>query len=490
MGEILLFLNEGTVLNLFDKLLQHHNDDIYPYHMPGHKRKPLTKTLERVSDLDITEIDGFDNLNHPENLLLDMQKHVAKVYGADESFYLVNGSTLGILSAISSVTYLGDSILIGRNCHKAVYHAAYIRQLQLEYIYPSFDENWEVFTSIDSKQIKEKLDLNPEISAVLVVSPTYEGYCSNIREIANIVHSYGKVLIVDEAHGAHLGFHSAWPKSAVSEGADIVIQSLHKTLPSMTQTAIMHVKGPRVDRDRLKRFLSIYQTSSPSYVFMSSIEEAISYMENNGKTEMDNFKQLWINLIKRLEECEFIEVNTHYEEKHDIGKLMISAHKAGIDGQTLHDILLRRFSLQMEMAQGKYVLAMFTVADKADAYDRLADALITLDKELKNTQKEPIGLITKRLAKSLEDCTQIEKECDIYAAWDADFEWIHLEDAISRCAGEFINLYPPGIPLVVPGEIINQNLVTIIKGYCALKLPVQGINIVGDKVQVKVLKRK
>lgn len=477
-------------MNLFDKLLQHHNDDIYPYHMPGHKRKPLTRTLERVADLDITEIDGFDNLNHPENLLLDMQKHAAKVYGADESFYLVNGSTLGILSAISSVTHLGDSILIGRNCHKAVYHAAYIRQLRLEYIYPPFDENWEVFTSVDSKQIKEKLEANPKISAVLIVSPTYEGYCSDISEIADLVHSYGKILIVDEAHGAHFGFHPAWPKSAISEGADIVIQSLHKTLPSMTQTAIMHVSGPRVDRDRLKRFLSIYQTSSPSYVFMSSIEEAISYMEKNGKTEMDNFRRLWINLIQRLQECEFIEVNTHYEEKHDIGKLMISAHKAGLDGQSLHDILLRRFSLQMEMAQGKYVLAMFTVADKADAYDRIADALITLDKEFKNSRIRPIGPTTKELPKALEGYAQIEKECDIYTAWDADFEWINLEDSTSRCAGEFVNLYPPGIPLVVPGEIFNQNLVNIIKEYCVLKLPVQGINILGGKIQVKVLKRK
>jgi arginine/lysine/ornithine decarboxylase len=223
---------------------------------------------------------------------------------------------------------------------------------------------------------------------------------------------------------------------------------------------------------------------------MSSIEEAISYMEKNGKIEMDNFRRLWIKLIRRLKECEFIEVNTHYEEKHDIGKLMISAHKAGIDGQTLHNLLLQRFSLQMEMAQGKYVLAMFTVADKADAYDRLADALITLDKEFKNSQIRPIGPTTKELPKALEGYAQIEKECDIYTAWDADIEWIDLEDSISRCAGEFVNLYPPGIPLVVPGEIFNHNLVNIIKGHCALGLPVQGINKVGDKVQVKVLKRK
>ena len=480
------YFSGGTViLNLVDRLLKHHKDDIYPYHMPGHKRKPMTRTLERVADLDITEIDGFDNLNHPENLLLDMQQHAANVYGAEESFYLVGGSTLGILSAISATTREGDTILIGRNCHKSVYHAAYLRNLNLEYLWPEYDSEWEVFTRVSVASVESKLEQHPEAKVVLITSPTYEGFCSDIEHIAKVVHSRGKVLIVDEAHGAHFGFHTAWPKSAICEGADVVIQSLHKTLPSMTQTAMMHVSGQRVDKDRLKRFLSIYQTSSPSYVFMSSIEEAVSYMENNGKEAMETFRQLWLNMLQRLQQCECIDVYMDPEQNQDIGKLMISASRAGVDGQTLHEILRGRFSLQMEMSQGKYVLAMFTVADGVDAYDRLAEALLVLDQEFK-TKKDTSLICYEDKGETI----QPEKRCSIAKAWEADCEWIGLEGSISRCAGEFVNLYPPGVPIVVPGEIFSQNMVNIIKRYCALKLPVQGVKQFGDEVQVKVLKRK
>ena len=478
-------------MDLFNKLEQHHKENIYPYHMPGHKRKPLTKVLERVSDLDITEIDGFDNLNHPEDILLDMQKHAAQVYGAEESFYLTGGSTLGILSAVSAVTDPGNTILIGRNCHKAMYHAAYIRQLNVEYVYPKFDADWQVYTYIDATQIKEKLESCDTIKAVVIVSPTYEGYCSNIYEIAELVHSYGKILIVDEAHGAHFRFHDAWPHSAVKAGADIVIQSLHKTLPSMTQTAILHVCGPRIDREKLRRCLSVYQTSSPSYVFMASIEESIAYMETHGYAEMENFRELWINLHNTLQSCEYVEVSDHYKQQHDIGKLLISARKAGIDGQMLHTILRERFSLQMEMAQGEYVLAMFTVADRKDAYDRLTEALLVLDEEYKQEQvNKSKPKKSKNKTVFLEDYLHNEKECELFEAWDRDYEWSNLGESVSKSSADFINLYPPGIPLVVPGEILSQNMVNIIREYCVLNLPVQGIRRFENEVQVKVLKRK
>lgn len=483
------------MLSLVEKLLQHHRDDIYPYHMPGHKRKPLTKTLERVADLDITEIDGFDNLNHPEEMLLDIQRKAASVYGSDESFYLVGGSTLGLLSAISAVADAGDTILIGRNCHKSVYHAAYLRKLNLKYVVPEYNSSWEMCMQTGPEDVEKLLKEYPEIKAVVIVSPTYEGICSDIIKIADVVHSYGKILIVDEAHGAHLGFHEAWPQSAITLGADIVVQSLHKTLPVMTQTAIMHVKGDRVDCDRLRRFIGCYQTSSPSYVFMASMEEAIDYMTEHGKEAMENFRHMWINMLSKLKACEFIEVFEDATCIHDMGKLMISARKAGIDGQNLHQILRERFSLQMEMAQGKYVLAMFTVADEADAYERLIHALLTLDAEYKNSRKSDlIPLLSVNEMEHESDVMQTDMQkdsgCRLCEAWDAEAEWTDLTECVGRCVADFINLYPPGVPLVVPGEIISQNMVKIIKEYCVLDLPVHGVRTHGDVVQVKVLKRK
>lgn len=482
------------MLSLIEKLLQHHRDDIYPYHMPGHKRKPLTKTLERVAELDITEIDGFDNLNHPEEMLLDIQRKAASLYGADESFYLVGGSTLGLLSAISAVADTGDTILVGRNCHKAVYHAAYLRKLNLKYVIPEGNSSWDICVQTTPETVEAQLKRYQEIKAVVIVSPTYEGICSDIIKIADVVHSHGKILIVDEAHGAHLGFHEAWPQGAISLGADIVVQSLHKTLPAMTQTAILHVKGDRVDRDRIRRFIGCYQTSSPSYVFMASMEEAIDYMANYGHAAMETFRTLWTNMFQRLEMCEFIEVFRPEGNLHDIGKLLISADKAGIDGQSLHHILRERFSLQMEMAQGRYVLAMFTVADEEDAYVRLADALIELDTECKKMRNsEPCQDHRIKISSNMDSLREMllqDSRYALYEAWDAEGEWVDLEECADRCAGEFINLYPPGVPLVVPGEIITQNMVTLIRGYCDLRLPVHGINHLGDNVQVKVLKQK
>lgn len=472
-------------MNLFDKLQKHHKDNIYPYHMPGHKRKPMTDTLKRVADMDITEIDGFDNLNHPEDMLLEIQQYAAKVYGAEESFFLVGGSTLGILSAISAVAQEGDTILIGRNCHKAVYHAAYLRKLRLEYLWPEYDNQWELFMQVNAELVERQLDLYPEAKAVLIVSPTYEGFCSDIKAIAKVVHDRGKILIVDEAHGAHLGFHPAWPQSAVALGADVVVQSLHKTLPSMTQTAIMHICGKLVDRDKLRRFLTIYQTSSPSYVFMSSMEDAISFMDKEGKSAMECFKQMWTIMLQKLQGCEFIEIYPDMERLRDKGKLLISAHKAGLDGQALHEILLSRFGLQMEMAQGKYVLAMFTVADEQDGYDRLTEALLTLEKEFKVQTKESRN---KQLI-SWGDC-RAKQIVPIFQAWDGDWEWVDLDSSQGRCAGDFVNLYPPGIPLVVPGEIFNQTMVSIIKEYCALGLPVHGVLMEEEKCAVRVLKDK
>ena len=481
-------------MDLFGKLVQHHSKNIYPYHMPGHKRKAITKTLERLAELDITEIDGFDNLNHPEEYLLEVQRKAASVYGADESFYLVGGSTLGILSAISAVTTEGDTILIGRNCHKAVYHACYLRKLQPKYVFPEYNSSWDVFMQTTPEAVEEQLKRYPEIKAIVIVSPTYEGFCSDIKKIADLVHSYGKVLIVDEAHGAHLGFHDAWPLGAITQGADIVVQSLHKTLPSMTQTAIMHVKGDRIDCERLRRFIGIYQTSSPSYVFMASMEEAIDYMAEHGRESMDSFRQLWVTMIRRLETCECIDVFNVEGDSHDIGKLLISANKTGVDGQSLHQILRERFSLQMEMAQGKYVLAMFTVADEADAYERLTDALLTLDAEYKRLQTGEINDTHSEKAQCfssdfLTETLMQNGGYQLHEAWDAESEWVNLEDCAGRCAGEFVNLYPPGVPLVVPGEIISQNMVNIIKEYCVLGLPVQGIKCIEGICQVNVLKR-
>ncbi|MCR5452322.1 MAG: aminotransferase class I/II-fold pyridoxal phosphate-dependent enzyme, partial [Lachnospiraceae bacterium] len=257
--------------DLYEKLTEYTNSSAYPFHMPGHKRNEKYQMAEPVG-MDITEITGFDNLHHPEEIIKKEQEFAARIHGAKESFFLVNGSTCGILAAVSAAVPKGGRLLVCRNAHKSVYNAAYLRQLELSYLR---QERTKIGleTAVCPQEVERALAAR-ETDAVLITSPTYEGMVADVEKIAHLVHEKGLPLIVDEAHGAHFGFHPFFPESALQKGADLVIQSVHKTLPSLTQTAILHVgkeAGRYIDLAKVRQFLSIYQTSSPSYVLMGSI---------------------------------------------------------------------------------------------------------------------------------------------------------------------------------------------------------------------------
>ncbi len=204
--------------HLFEELRKHSESDIYPYHMPGHKRRPFGMLPGELSRIDITEIDGFDNLHQPEGILDGLQREAAGLYGAEESFYLVNGSTCGILSAVSCALPEGGHILMARNCHRSAYHGIYLRGLRATYLYPPYLEEYGIYDALEPEEVRRALEREPDIGAVLVVSPTYEGRISDIRAIADIVHERGIPLIVDEAHGAHLAWPTVFRKIAASRG--------------------------------------------------------------------------------------------------------------------------------------------------------------------------------------------------------------------------------------------------------------------------------
>ena len=261
------------------RLYQHAQSDIYPFHMPGHKRR---LTMANPFDIDITEIEGFDNLHHASGILKEAQLQASKLYGSEYAYYLVNGSTCGILAAVSAAVSRGGKILVARNSHRAVYNAIYLRQLRPEYVYPQFT-NSGIQGQVTASQIEKILEQDEEIEAVLVTSPTYDGVVSDIKKIADTVHSHKIPLIVDEAHGAHFGFHPSFPENATKLGADLVIMSTHKTLPAFTQTALLHLCSERVSRTAIERYLSIYETSSPSYLLMAGINRCMCMIEKDGE---------------------------------------------------------------------------------------------------------------------------------------------------------------------------------------------------------------
>ncbi len=278
---------------LLERLSTYAASDAYPFHMPGHKRqvKMGITSVPNPFSVDITEIDGFDNLHHAEDILKESMNSAAAVYGADRSWYLVNGSTCGILAAIAAAVKPGEKILMARNSHKSAYHAVILNQLEPVYLYPEEVPEFQIPGGIEPEQVERALLEHPEIRAVFVTSPTYEGIVSDIQGIAATAHRHGAALIVDEAHGAHLPFGDGnyFPDGALQEGADLVIQSLHKTLPSLTQTAILHLKSQILDAKKVEQYLSVYQSSSPSYILIASMENCVRYMAEKGAGEMARY---------------------------------------------------------------------------------------------------------------------------------------------------------------------------------------------------------
>ena len=498
---------------LLERLTEYAGSDAYPFHMPGHKRREITDGIPGgfpdPYGIDITEIDGFDNLHHAEGILKDAMDEAAAIYGTDRSWYLVNGSTCGILSAVFATTENGGKILTARNCHKAVYHAICLNRLEAEYLYPEEITEFGINGGIRAEDVRKALEKDAmhcagnsgdvrgkitKIQAVLITSPTYEGVVSDIRVIADVAHEYGIPLIVDEAHGAHLEYadqcHS-FPKSALEYGADIVIQSLHKTLPCFTQTAILHVKGKLVDQDRISRYLSMFQTSSPSYLFMAGMERCIRYMDGDGRNEMIRYEKRLERFMERMEGLQVLEVlDREICGKYrtvagwDPSKIVVSTMRAeDFHGEELAETLRRKYHLEMEMTAPEYVIAMTSLMDTEEGFERLGTALLEIDGALRHCveseqQKEKGESKGKKRCETPE-ATESKvshpiRRMLICEAMDADTERTALQDTVGKVSAEFVYLYPPGIPIIAPGEVFTDVIVEKIVAYKAAGLLVQG----------------
>ena len=495
------YKNEANKESLYEKLKIYGKSDAYPFHMPGHKRN--TKLMKELMDrdqlflpyeIDITEIDGFDNLHHAEGILLEAQKRAAALYGAGQSFYLINGSTCGLLASIFACTDQRGKILMARNCHKAVYHAVELRELQTIYLYPQKyqikdpqEKNiWtgksEINGVISPKDVENTLRENKDIQAVVITSPTYDGIVSDVEEIAQIVHKYEKILIVDEAHGAHFGFHPYFPENSLKKGADLVIHSLHKTLPSMTQTALLHVnKEAEKLTEQVKKYLDIFETSSPSYVFMAGMDQCVQLIKKRGDELFEAYAQKLKEFrqeIKDVPHIHLLPLQNH--EKMDSGKLIIAAD--GMNGQELADLLRKEYQLEMEMAAAGYVIALTSIADTQEGFDRLKNALIHISKTISTSFVE---ITEKNERMSREEFQQPEQLLTISEADKCEKEIITLAESKDRVCGEYIYLYPPGIPLVLPGERMTDSLITEIQNYQSMGLEIQGIkDYEGKRIEV------
>lgn len=449
----------------------------YPFHMPGHKRNPASVDGNFPFDRDITEISGFDDLHHPRGILKEAQERAARLYGVKETFFSVNGSTAAILAAISAAVKKGGQILVGRNCHKAVYNGMYIRDIVPAYIYPQEDPFLGISGGISPGRVETILDENPEIEAVLITSPTYDGVVSDVKRIANAAHAHGIPLIVDEAHGAHFKFSNYFPTSAAELGADLVIQSLHKTLPSLTQTAVLHRCSDMVNRNLIKRFMGIYQSSSPSYILMGSMDACIDKMQRDGRSMFQEFTGNLEYARKRLEKCEYIRLVTPKAGRdtriHDFdrSKIILSAYYSSLNGIRLQEILREEFRIETEMACENYVLALSSVGDTKEGFERLCCAVEEIDKResLKNTES-----FLKEEKKHIKTGEK-KQVMRIAEAMDAQSVFCPLEECVGKISAEFAYLYPPGIPMITPGEQITGLFVRDVRRYMEQGIVLEGL---------------
>ena len=477
--------------DLYTELRHYLGQKLYPLHMPGHKRR-LAPASVLPYEIDFTEVPGTDDLHSAEGILRAAMDRTAELYDADRTWYLVNGSTCGNLAAIFAATRQGGEIIAARNCHRSVLHALELRGLHVHWALPSYDAAFELCGCIRPESIEALLTRYPKTEAVVLTSPTYEGIVSDIPGIAKCCHAHGVPLLVDEAHGAHLGLEGHFrkeeatvseanvgasafrlpapkrpffPDSAIRQGADLVIQSPHKTLPSLTQTAWLHLKGSLISENRVERMLGIFETSSPSYPLMVSLDSCTGFLRGAGEDEFQQWGERLQRFIRGTEKLHCIRL---YREDpasaydYDRSKLLLHSLIPDISGKMLRNMLREKYHYELEMSLGRNVLAMTSMADSSEALEGFLAAVTEIDDRLWTLTAERDWLtewqtLAVRKQQASDDIfTEAEEGMTLQGAVEAEHEDIALKAAEGRIAGEYIYCYPPGIPLVVPGETLRR----------------------------------
>lgn len=451
---------------IIDKLLQLNKQNMVSFHMPGHKNgkiydKILYKNFKDILyRLDTTEITGTDNLHNAKEIIKESQQKASRVFKSEETFFLINGSTSGIYSMIMAATSPGDKILIDRNCHQAVINACILGDLMPIYVYPNMDEKRGITMGVSPDDIETQLIKHNDIKAVVLTYPTYYGIVCNLKKIEKIVHKYDKMLLIDEAHGAHLGLSKDLPLPALGCGADAAVQSTHKTLPSFTQSSMLHIQGNRIDRDRLRFMLRIHQSSSPSYLLLSSLDFTVMVYETEGKCLMGDLLKNIRDFRQKIKEISKIDImgdditeNKGYKFI-DITRMWIRIKN--ITGYELERRLRENFNIQMELSNKYGVLGVASIANTKYDFDKLLNALneISGDVEADKTEQLQNSTFGGNLV-----FKNIEQVFTPREALYKSRKRMLFEKSQGCVSGEYIIPYPPGIPLVVPGEKINDEII-------------------------------
>ena len=448
---------------LADRLRKSAQSNNVPFHTPGHHKgqgiHPELKIWwgEAIFRADLPELPELDNLFAPNGVIAEAETLAAECWGSDRTFFLTNGSTAGVIASILAVCNPGDSVLVPRNVHRSVISGLILSGANPVFMMPEYDERLGIAHGVTVETIANHLVSNPKIKAVLIVNPTYYGVCSDVIKIANLIHQYNLPLIVDEAHGAHFQFHPALPTAALTAGADIVIQSTHKTLSALTQASMLHIRGDRVSADRVSKSLQLVQSTSPSYLLLASLDMARRQMATQGELllgdAIDRAQRVRseINKIANITTLEF----TNSPGFHQLDLLRLTVLIAGMDGFMADEILHEELGITCELPGLQSLTFIVTHGTTDLDCDRLLMGLRQLSDRILAPCENAVNHRT-----NYEIFTEIPTV--VLSPRDAFFatsKLVAVKDAIGLISADLICPYPPGIPIVMPGEQITENAI-------------------------------
>lgn len=432
------------------------------FRIPGHRleRGVSTKWTDRVGKevfaYDVTETPFTDDLHSPEGAIEEAQELLRALYHADKSFFLVNGTTCGNEAMLLSAAFEGQEVMIARNAHKSAMMGLIMSGAKPVYIMPEILEEWGLQGGITPEKVRQTFIEHPQCKALFLVSPSYYGIVSDLKAIADVCHEYGAMLLVDEAHGGHFYFHEDFPAGALEQGADVCVQSMHKVTGALTQSSVLHIKSKLVDVERLATNLHIVQSTSPNYLLMTSLDCARYELAMHGTEMMKQALELAEDARKRIHAIDGFScmgqeiIGQAGVAGVDRTRLVISAKELGLTGFSLEEILFERYAVNMELADYQNVLAIVTYANTKDELERLVKACEEIAQEYGKGEK--IACEQPKLPLIPE---QVFTPRQAYFAKTEEVNW---QQAIGKISAEMIAPYPPGIPIIYPGERITKEV--------------------------------
>ncbi|MDD4691669.1 aminotransferase class I/II-fold pyridoxal phosphate-dependent enzyme [Eubacterium aggregans] len=444
-------MDKLTFLNQIDTMT---GPSIRRFYMPGHKGRGLSKIV--LPKMDITEVEGADNLHHPQGVIAALQERMVADYKTRASWPLVGGSTLGIQAALLALAQEGDKILVPTNAHRSVYGGLALARAEGIYLPPAMDRSWGLATHVSLEILDQALTRHPEAVGMVLTNPTYYGTTSDVAAIAERLHQKGKWLLVDEAHGAHLAYCRTLPEDALSAGADMVVQSAHKTLAAYTQTGMLHLGTDRVDPERVQRILGILETSSPSYPLMLSIEGALGQAQISGGRMMEDIAAAWDRAVLTFDAEDNIRLYTPDNGyPYDKSKWLFTVVDGS--GHALEKDLREKYGIWLEFATAHTLLAYTGMGTTREDLGALLEAIGAMNRKVSQDPQDH----SARPSSEASGLWAVDHPL-VVPLWQAmlgQTEWVPLEQGAHRISGDFITPYPPGIPVVLPGERMTPEMV-------------------------------